>query len=119
MRNSSASTATNIRTGCSARWTRTKKCEDVKGQPVGVNSEGGARSIALNQLIRSCGLTAKDTQQVALSLERRYRHGLGPDCQTSVFCPVDDVPMIERKKSEQEGDPRALTSTRSHRSATT
>ena len=45
----------------------TKTCQDIKGQPVGVDSEGGARSIALNQLIRSCGLTAKDTQQVALS----------------------------------------------------
>ena len=44
-----------------------KKCEDVKGQPVGVDSHGGARSIALDQLLRSCGLAAEDTQQVAMS----------------------------------------------------
>jgi ABC-type nitrate/sulfonate/bicarbonate transport system substrate-binding protein len=36
------------------------KCADVKGQAVGVDSVGGARSVALEQLIRPCGLKILD-----------------------------------------------------------
>lgn len=45
------------------------KCEDVKGQPVGVDAVGGARSIALRtMLVGGCpGVKIEDTQQVALS----------------------------------------------------
>lgn len=72
-----------------------KKCEDIKGQPVGVDSEGGARSIALNQLIRSCGLTAKDTQQVALSSNVDKAMASG-QLNWGVLH-IDDVPIIERQ----------------------
>jgi NitT/TauT family transport system substrate-binding protein len=71
-----------------------KKCEDIKGQPVGVDSEGGARSIALNQLIRSCGLTAKDTQQVAMSSNVGTAMASG-QLNWGVLH-IDDVPIIER-----------------------
>jgi NitT/TauT family transport system substrate-binding protein len=71
-----------------------KKCEDIKGQPVGVDSEGGARSIALNQLVRSCGLTAKETQQVAMSSNVGTAMASG-QLNWGVLH-IDDVPIIER-----------------------
>ncbi len=71
-----------------------KKCEDIKGQPVGVDSEGGARSIALNQLIRSCGLASKDTQQVAMSSNVGAAMASG-QLNWGVLH-IDDVPIIER-----------------------
>lgn len=76
-----------------------KKCEDVKGQPVGVDSEGGARSIALNQLIRSCGLTAKDTQQVAMSSNVGTAMASG-QLNFGVLH-IDDVPVIERESKKK------------------
>ena len=76
-----------------------KKCEDIKGQPVGVDSEGGARSIALNQLIRSCGLTAKDTQQVALSSNVGAAMASG-QLNWGVLH-IDDVPIMERQAGKK------------------
>lgn len=76
-----------------------KKCEDIKGQPVGVDSEGGARSIALNQLIRSCGLTAKDTQQVALSSNVGTAMASG-QLNWGVLH-VDDIPIMERQSGKK------------------
>jgi NitT/TauT family transport system substrate-binding protein len=44
-----------------------KKCEDIKGQEVGVDSVGGARSVALRSMLAACpGVDIKDTKQVAL-----------------------------------------------------
>lgn len=77
----------------------TKKCEDIKGQPVGVDSEGGARSIALNQLLRSCGLTAKDTQQVALSSNVGAAMASG-QLNFGVLH-VDDIPIMERQAGKK------------------
>ena len=75
------------------------KCEDLKGQPVGVDSVGGARSIALNQLVRGCGLTANDTQQVAMSsnvgtamVSGQLNYGV---------LHIDDVPVIERESGKK------------------
>ena len=76
-----------------------KKCEDIKGQPVGVDSEGGARSIALNQLVRSCGLTAKDTQQVAMSSNVGTAMASG-QLNWGVLH-IDDVPIIERQSKKK------------------
>jgi len=44
-----------------------KKCEDLKGQAVGVDSIGGARAVALSQFLRPCGLKVEDVKLVALS----------------------------------------------------
>jgi NitT/TauT family transport system substrate-binding protein len=76
-----------------------KKCEDIKGQPVGVDSEGGARSIALNQLIRSCGLAAKDTQQVAMSSNVGTAMASG-QLNWGVLH-IDDLPIIERQAGKK------------------
>jgi NitT/TauT family transport system substrate-binding protein len=75
------------------------KCEDVKGKPVGVDSAGGARSIALNQMLRKCGLTANDTQQVGLS------SNVGPAMIAGQIpfgvLHIDDVPLIEREAKKK------------------
>jgi ABC-type nitrate/sulfonate/bicarbonate transport system substrate-binding protein len=44
-----------------------KKCQDIKGQEVGVDSVGGARSVALRSMLAACpGVTITDVKQVAL-----------------------------------------------------
>jgi NitT/TauT family transport system substrate-binding protein len=44
-----------------------KKCQDIKGQEVGVDSVGGARSVALRSMLAACpGVDIKDVKQVAL-----------------------------------------------------
>lgn len=75
------------------------KCEDVKGKPVGVDSLGGARSIALTQMLRQCGLKADDTQQVALGSNVGAAMVSG---QLAVgVLHVDDVPIIERESKKK------------------
>jgi ABC-type nitrate/sulfonate/bicarbonate transport system substrate-binding protein len=45
-----------------------KTCKDLAGQPVGVDSIGGARSVALRSMLSGCpGLKIEDVKQVALS----------------------------------------------------
>lgn len=44
-----------------------KSCADIKGQEVGVDSVGGARSVALRSMLTACpGAKIEDTKQVAL-----------------------------------------------------
>jgi len=44
-----------------------KKCQDLKGQEVGVDSIGGARSVALRSMLTGCsGVTINDVKQVPL-----------------------------------------------------
>ena len=44
-----------------------KACADIKGQEVGVDSVGGARSVALRSMLTGCpGIKLEDTKQVAL-----------------------------------------------------
>lgn len=75
------------------------KCEDAKGQPVGVDSIGGARSIALNQMLRKCNLAATDTQQVALSSNVGAAMVAG-QIPFGVLH-IDDVPVIEREAKKK------------------
>ena len=45
-----------------------KSCKDISGQEVGVDSVGGARSVALRSMLTGCpGVKIEDTKQVALS----------------------------------------------------
>ncbi len=75
------------------------KCEDVKGKPVGVDSLGGARSIALNVMMRQCKLAAADTQQVPLSANVGTAMISG---QIPVgVLHIDDVPIIEREAKKK------------------
>lgn len=75
------------------------KCEDIKGKPVGVDSLGGARSIALNVMLRKCGLTAQDTQQVPLSANVLTAMISG-QIPLGVLH-IDDVPIIERESKKK------------------
>lgn len=69
-------------------------CASIKGQPVGVDSIGGARSIALKtMLIGGCKMKIEDVQQVALSsnvgaamVAGQLKYGV---------LHIDDEPVIE------------------------
>jgi len=69
-------------------------CDGIKGQPVGVDSVGGARSIALKvMLIGGCKMKIDDIQQVALGsntgaamIAGQLKYGV---------LHIDDVPVIE------------------------
>ena len=71
-------------------------CEGMKGQPVGVDSVGGARSIALKtMLIGGCKMKIEDVQQVALGsnvgtamVAGQLKYGV---------LHIDDVPVIENE----------------------
>jgi ABC-type nitrate/sulfonate/bicarbonate transport system substrate-binding protein len=43
-----------------------KTCKDLAGKPIGVDTPGGARSVALRQITAPCGLKIEDMQQVSL-----------------------------------------------------
>jgi NitT/TauT family transport system substrate-binding protein len=75
------------------------KCEQMKGLPVGVDSLGGARSIALAQMLRQCGLKAEDMQQVPLSTNVHAAMIAG-QLQVGVLH-IDDVPIIERESKKK------------------
>jgi NitT/TauT family transport system substrate-binding protein len=75
------------------------KCEDVKGKPVGVDSLGGARSIALNQMLRACKLSAEETQQVPLSANVGTAMVSGQLALGVLH--IDDVPIIEREAKKK------------------
>lgn len=74
-------------------------CATIKGNAVGVDSVGGARSIALKQMLPGCKLTMESVQQVPMSsnvgaamVAGQIKYGV---------LHVDDVPVIE----EQTGKP--------------
>jgi NitT/TauT family transport system substrate-binding protein len=75
------------------------KCEQVKGKPVGVDSLGGARSIALNNMLRQCNLKADETQQVPLSANVLTAMISG-QIPLGVLH-IDDVPIIERESKKK------------------
>ncbi len=69
------------------------KCKDLDGQPVGVDSVGGARSIALKEMIVPCGLKIENVQQVALGTNVGAAMVAG-QLKFGVLH-LDDVPSIE------------------------
>jgi len=76
------------------------KCEDVKGQAVGVDSPQGARWIALQNMIRACGLTPdKDVPTVNLSSNVGAAMVAGQ--LTFGALHMDDQPVIERESGKK------------------
>ncbi|MFL5371029.1 MAG: ABC transporter substrate-binding protein [Myxococcales bacterium] len=69
------------------------KCQDLKGQGVGVDSIGGARAVALEQLIRPCGIKVDDLKLVALSTNVGAAMVAG-QLKFGVLH-LDDVPVLE------------------------
>ena len=76
-----------------------KKCKDVDGQPVGVDSIGGARAVALEQLIRPCGLKIDRVKLVALSTNVGAAMVAG-QIKFGVLH-QDDVPVLEEQLGRQ------------------
>jgi NitT/TauT family transport system substrate-binding protein len=70
-------------------------CKDVRGKPVGVESVGGARALALKEMIRPCGLKLEDVQQVALGTSVDQAMVAGQ--LTFGVLHLDDIPGIEEK----------------------
>jgi NitT/TauT family transport system substrate-binding protein len=68
-------------------------CENMKGQPVGVDSIGGARSIALRTMLVACKMKVEEVQQVALSSNVGAAMVAG-QLKFGVLH-IDDVPVIE------------------------
>jgi len=70
------------------------KCADLNGQPVGVDAVGGARWLALREMIVPCGLTMDDVRPVALSSNVAAAIIAG-QLTFGVLHLIDDVPPIE------------------------
>jgi ABC-type nitrate/sulfonate/bicarbonate transport system substrate-binding protein len=70
------------------------KCEDLKGQQIGVDTPGGARSLALkDMLVGGCHLTMNDVQQVPLGSNTAPAMVAGQISYGVLH--LDDVPVIE------------------------
>jgi len=71
------------------------KCADVAGKLVGVDAVGGARAVALTEMIAGCNLKTADVQLVGLS------SNVGPAMVAGQIklgvLHIDDVPTIESK----------------------
>lgn len=70
-------------------------CMDLKGQPVGVDAIGGARSEALKEMLVPCKLMPDDVKQVALGSNTAPAMVAGQ--LTFGVLHLDDVPPIEEQ----------------------
>lgn len=73
-------------------------CDTIKGQAVGVDSLGGARSIALRTMLVGCKLKPEDVQQVPLSSNVGTAMVAGQ--LTYGVLHIDDVPVIEAERKK-------------------
>ena len=73
-------------------------CAAVKGQGVGVDSIGGARAIALQQILRGCKMKIGDVKEVSLSSNVGAAMVAGQ--LTFGVLHIDDVPVIERESGK-------------------
>jgi ABC-type nitrate/sulfonate/bicarbonate transport system substrate-binding protein len=88
-------------------------CGDIKGQQVGVDTPGGARSIALKMILQGgCHMSIDDVQQIALGSNTSQAMIAGQI--TYGLLHLDDVPEIESRgkkvaviKTLLEADPNA------------
>lgn len=71
-------------------------CKDAKGQAVGVDAIGGARANALREILRSCGLTLEDVQQVALPSVATQQAMISDVIKFGVLH-FDELPVIEHQ----------------------
>jgi ABC-type nitrate/sulfonate/bicarbonate transport system substrate-binding protein len=70
-------------------------CKDVVGQPVGVDSVGGQRSIMLKQMLAACGEKIEDVQQISLGSNTAAAMIAGQ--LTFGVLHIDDVSVIENQ----------------------
>ena len=76
------------------------KCEDVKGQAVGVDSPQGARWVALSNMVRSCGLLP-DKQVPTVNLSSNVGAAMVAGQLTFGVLHLDDLPVIERESGKK------------------
>jgi NitT/TauT family transport system substrate-binding protein len=74
-------------------------CEHLRGQGVGVDSIGGARAIALQQMLPGCKMKIEDVQQVGLSSNVGAAMVAGQLVYGVLH--IDDVPVIERESGKK------------------
>jgi NitT/TauT family transport system substrate-binding protein len=75
-------------------------CASIKGQAVGVDAVGGARSIALkNMLIGGCKMKIEDVQQIALGSQTAAAMIAGQLQYGALH--IDDVPTIEAQSGKK------------------
>ncbi|TMA18829.1 MAG: ABC transporter substrate-binding protein [Deltaproteobacteria bacterium] len=74
---------------------KSNKCADLKDQPVGVDSVGGARAAALAQFLRPCGLKVDQVKLVSLSSNVGAAMIAG-QIKFGVLH-TDDVPVLEEQ----------------------
>jgi NitT/TauT family transport system substrate-binding protein len=74
-------------------------CASLKGAPVGVDSVGGARSIALRTMLVGCKMKIEDVQQVALSSNVGAAMVAG-QLKFGVLH-IDDIPVIETEAKKK------------------
>jgi ABC-type nitrate/sulfonate/bicarbonate transport system substrate-binding protein len=68
-------------------------CQDMIGQPVAIDTPGGARSLALKDMLAGCGLQLNQVQQVSLGSQAREAMIAGQ--LTFGVLHLDDAPEIE------------------------
>ncbi len=68
-------------------------CADLKGQQIGVDTPGGARSLALKDMLPGCGLSLADVQQVGLGSNTAAAMVAGQLAYGVLH--LDDAPEIE------------------------
>jgi NitT/TauT family transport system substrate-binding protein len=73
-------------------------CATIKGQPVGVDSVGGARSIALRTMLVACKMKIDEVQQIALGSNVGAAMVAGQ--LTYGVLHIDDIPVIEAESKK-------------------
>ncbi len=68
-------------------------CSDLKGQQIGVDTPGGARSLALKDMLFGCGMTLDDVQQIPLGSNTAAAMVAGQISYGVLH--LDDAPEIE------------------------
>ncbi len=74
-------------------------CQNLKGAAIGVDSVGGARSIALRTMLVACKMQIEEVQQVALSSNVGAAMVAGQ--LTFGVLHIDDIPVIETESKKK------------------
>src|SRR5262249_30913877 len=74
-----------------------KTCADLKGQPVGVDAIGGARSVALKTMLQACGGNIEDVQQIVLPSSSTTAAMIAGRITFGVIH-IDELPVLAEQK---------------------
>lgn len=74
-------------------------CEKLKGQSLGVDAIGGIRFIALNQMLKTCGLTIKDVHPLVFPGNQNTQAMIAGQLKVSVLH-LNESAMIEEQRKQ-------------------